>query len=145
MKTKYLKIILIAIILVMATMPKVNAWGAGPAYRPDNPTAGGTGGSSSSGTGIFSGAEDFLSKGSEQAGSTGQTEAAGAVNEVGAMMVSIAGYILVIGVIVVGIKYMTANPEGKAKLKGQLIGLAIATVVIYGAQFIWSTIITAME
>ena len=49
---------------------------------------------------------------------------------------------LVIGVIVVGIKYMMANPEGKAKLKGQLIGLAVATIVIYGAQFIWSTVIS---
>lgn len=122
MKTKLLKIFILAIVLVMAFIPNVQA---------DED--------------IFAGAEDFLSKGAEQAGSTGQTEAAGAVNQVGAIMVSIAGYILVIGVIVVGIKYMVANPEGKAKLKGQLIGLAVATIVIYGAQFIWSTIITAME
>ena len=41
---------------------------------------------------------------------------------------------------IMGIKYMVANPEEKAKLKTQLIGLVVATIVIFAAQFIWSTI-----
>ena len=119
MKAKLLKILILSIVLISAIIPNVQA--------DDS---------------IFAGAEDFISKGAEQAGSRGESEAAGAVNTIGAIMVNIAGYILVIGVIVVGIKYMMANPEGKAKLKGQLIGLAVATIVIYGAQFIWSTVIS---
>lgn len=177
-KLKLIKILLIALMLVIAINTTVNAYSSSDEYRSDGtkpitrvaltigagsggPTSGGSssGGSSTGGTttgggsgggasgsgasggGIFSGADEFISKGSELAGTRGETDAAKAVNEVGAMMVNIAGYILVIGVIVVGIKYMMANPEGKAKLKGQLIGLLIATVVIYGAKFIWSTIV----
>lgn len=169
MKNKYLKIfkiMLIALILVIAINTTVNAYDLSNEYRSDgtkyitsvaiaigagsggrttggNSTGGGsTGGSGgASGGGIFGGADEFITKGSQLAGTRGESDAAAAVNEVGAMMVNIAGYILVIGVIIVGIKYMMANPEGKAKLKGQLIGLLIATVVIYGAKFIWSTIV----
>lgn len=116
MKTKLLKMFILAIVLIMAFFTKVEA-------------------------SIFDGADEFMNVASG-AGSAGVDATKDAVNEVGAMLVSIAGYILVIGVIVVGMKYMTANPEGKAKLKGQLIGLAVATFVIFGAQWLWSTIIS---
>ena len=49
------------------------------------------------------------------------------------VMVSIATYM--------GIKYLTAGPDAQAKLKEQLIGVVVSGVVIFGAYFIWSTVI----
>ena len=67
--------------------------------------------------------------------------------QMGNIVIPIAQILVVIGTIVVvvaatimGIKYMVANPEEKAKLKTQLIGLVVATIVIFAAQFIWSTV-----
>ena len=36
-----------------------------------------------------------------------------------------------------GIKFIMASPEEQGKLKGQLIGLVIAAIVILGAYTIW--------
>ena len=47
------------------------------------------------------------------------------------------GIVLIVGV-VMGIKYVTAGPDEQAKLKQQLVGLAVAAVVILGAYTIWS-------
>ncbi len=41
------------------------------------------------------------------------------------------------GILIVGIKYMTATPEEAAKLKTKLVGLVIAGIVIIGAYAIW--------
>lgn len=38
---------------------------------------------------------------------------------------------------VMGIKFIMASPEEQGKLKGQLIGLVIAAIVILGAYTIW--------
>lgn len=40
-----------------------------------------------------------------------------------------------------GIKYLTAGPEAQAKLKTQLIGVLVSGMVIFGAYFIWTTVI----
>ena len=47
------------------------------------------------------------------------------------------GVILCVGAIM-GIKWITANPEEQAKLKQQLVGLAVSAIVIFGAYTIWS-------
>lgn len=39
--------------------------------------------------------------------------------------------------VVMGIQYITGNPEEQAKKKTQLIGLVVSTVVILGAYTIW--------
>ena len=39
---------------------------------------------------------------------------------------------------VMGIKWVTAKPDEQAKLKEQLVGLAVAAVVVLGAYTIWS-------
>lgn len=39
---------------------------------------------------------------------------------------------------VMGIKWITANPEEQAKLKQQSVGLLVSAVVILGAYTIWS-------
>ena len=60
---------------------------------------------------------------------------------------NIAGILTTIGIIIVlggililGIKYMTAKPDEAAKLKTKLVGLAIAGVVVIAAFGIWKLI-----
>ena len=49
------------------------------------------------------------------------------------VMVGVATYM--------GIKYLTAGPDAQAKLKEQLIGVVVSGFVIFGAYFIWKTVI----
>ena len=52
--------------------------------------------------------------------------------------------VLIVGTIM-GIQWITATPDKQAKLKQQLIGLVVATVVIFGAVGIWSLVKTIMD
>lgn len=56
---------------------------------------------------------------------------------IGQMLTAIGVAVLFGGIIVLGIKYMMADPQQKGKLKQQLIGLVVAGVVIFGAFAIW--------
>lgn len=47
--------------------------------------------------------------------------------------------------IVIGIKYVTASPDSKGKLKGQLVGLVISGVVLAGSYGIWSIVYYIMK
>ncbi len=57
------------------------------------------------------------------------------------ILVSIASIVLVIAYMYLGIQYMLVDPQGKADIKQKLIGLVIATVVIYGGLGIFTLII----
>ena len=66
------------------------------------------------------------------------------VNEITSIITPIAQALTVVGVgillivaAVMGIKWITANPEEQAKLKQQSIGLVEAAAVILGAYTIW--------
>lgn len=66
------------------------------------------------------------------------------VNEITSIITPIAQALTVVGVgillivaAVMGIKWITANPEEQAKLKQQSIGLVVAAAVILGAYTIW--------
>ena len=63
-----------------------------------------------------------------------------AVLPVGQMLTAIGVAVLFGALILLGIKYMTAEPDQKAKLKQQLIGIVISGVVIFGAFTIWKTV-----
>lgn len=68
-------------------------------------------------------------------------EVKNAVIPIGQALVAIATVILAVVTIIMGIKYMmSGSPDEKAKLKTQLIGLVVSTVVIFGAQVIWSVL-----
>lgn len=56
---------------------------------------------------------------------------------VGQMLTAVGVAIVFGGIIVLGIKYMIADPQQKGKLKQQLIGLVVSGVVIFGAFTIW--------
>ena len=40
---------------------------------------------------------------------------------------------------------MMASPEEAAKIKGQLVGLVISAIVIFGAWGIWSLVVRALQ
>ena len=63
----------------------------------------------------------------------------------GQILMAIATGILVIATVIMGIKFITGGPEGQAKMKGKLIGLIVSTVVIFGAQVIWSMTYNIMQ
>lgn len=60
-------------------------------------------------------------------------------------MITIATIVVTIVTVIMGIKYITANPEGKAKLKQQLIGLVVSIIVIWGAYGIWAFMANFLE
>ena len=60
-------------------------------------------------------------------------------------LVAAATIIVTIVTMILGIQYMIANPEDKAKLKQKLVGLIISLVVIYGAQGIWAILYNFMS
>ncbi len=91
---------------------------------------------------IDSMAKDFIDAGSTETGTISSTEKkmSDIVIPIAQILVTIGTITVVVAATIMGIKYMVANPEEKAKLKTQLIGLVVATIVIFGAQFIWSTV-----
>ena len=56
---------------------------------------------------------------------------------IGQMLTAVGVAVLFGGIIILGIKYMMADPQQKGKLKQQLIGLVVSGVVIFGAYTIW--------
>ena len=56
---------------------------------------------------------------------------------VGQMLTAVGVAVVYGGIVILGIKYMMADPQQKGKLKQQLIGLVVSGVVIFGAFTIW--------
>lgn len=89
---------------------------------------------------IFSQADDWLEKGSQNPPITS--------DEVWKELASIAQMLMAVGAVVVvacfmwlGIKYMTTDPGGKADVKQKLIGLVIATVIVFGGLSIFTIVV----
>lgn len=87
---------------------------------------------------------DFINKGKNgSAISTSQIQ--NALMPIGRILVTIATIVLTVVTVVMAIKYMMCDSaDKKAKLKTQLIGLVVSTIVIYGAQIIWSILLDFM-
>lgn len=64
---------------------------------------------------------------------------------VGRILVFVATGVFMIVAVVMGIKWITANPEQQAKLKEQLWGLIFAIFVVYGAVGIWELVKLIMD
>ena len=56
---------------------------------------------------------------------------------IGQMLTTLGIIVLFGALLIMGIKYMKAQPEERGKLKQQLIGVAIGGIVIFGAYSIW--------
>lgn len=87
---------------------------------------------------------DFINKG-KQNSTVDTNQIQNALMPLGRTLVTIATITLTVVTVVMGIKYMMADTaDKKAKLKTQLIGLVVSTVVIYGAQIIWTLLYNFM-
>ena len=64
---------------------------------------------------------------------------------IGNILTAIGVAIIMVGILIIGIKYMIASPEEAAKIKGQLVGLVVAGVVIFGAYGIWSVVVNVLQ
>ena len=89
--------------------------------------------------------EDFISEGSETDLNMVDDETVASINDIGRFLTAVGLVILVCATLIMGIKYMMATPNDKAKLKKQLIGLLIASLVIFFSYTIWSAIVNQME
>lgn len=94
---------------------------------------------------VFQVGEDFISEGSETDLNFIDDETVASVNDIGRFLTAVGLTILVCVTLIIGIKYMMATPNDKAKLKKRLIGLLIASFVIFFSYTIWSTIVNQME
>lgn len=68
-------------------------------------------------------------------------EVTGDFKSLGQILTMIGAGVMVGVATYMGIKYLTAGPDAQAKLKEQLIGVAVSGTVIFGAYFIWKTVI----
>ena len=93
---------------------------------------------------IKSDADEWLNRGAQSA-TISTKEAWTQLLPIGRILVSIASVVLVICYMYLGLKYMLADPSGKADVKGRLIWLVIATVLIYGGVGIFTIIINLMN
>ena len=79
--------------------------------------------------------EDFKKAGDKLTVNTGEMEKEFA--GLGKILTTIGAGVLLIVITYMGIKYFISSPEEQAKLKGQLIGVVVSAVVIFGAYSIW--------
>lgn len=64
---------------------------------------------------------------------------------IGRALVVIGIVTIMIVTLIMGIRWIVATPDKQAKLKEQLIGLVVATVVIFGAVGIWNLVRGIMQ
>ena len=87
---------------------------------------------------IFKKGEDFITKGSETQ-VVDENDIYDTILPIARALVAVGSLVIALATGIMAIKYLMSGPEKKAELKGQLVGLVIATVVIFGAQAIWAT------
>lgn len=65
---------------------------------------------------------------------------------IGRMLVAVASGVLVVITAIMGVKYATTqSPDDQAKVKKQLIGVLVSTIVVFGGQAIWAIIYNLMN
>jgi len=85
---------------------------------------------------IFSMVQNFETIGKQNAPIDAE-QIANTIRPLESILLGIGTVVLVVVTAIMGIKYMTASPEGRGKLKTQLIGVAVSAVVLFGAYGIW--------
>ena len=85
-------------------------------------------------------ANQFIEQG--KSGNTANLDSFGnAAVGVGQVLTTIGLAVVMVGYLVLGIKYMMASPEEAGKIKGQLVGLTVSALVIFGAWGIWNAVV----
>lgn len=92
---------------------------------------------------VMSKADSWVSSGSE-----GESYTAGIsspIQQIASALYGIGVTVLVIVTVILAIKYITCNPDEQARIKGQLIGLLVSSVVLFGALPLWRMIGKALS
>lgn len=89
-------------------------------------------------------ADDWINQGTQNPPIT-TDEVWGKLLPIGQILIAIGSVVLVGCFMYLGVKYMLTDPSGKADIKQKLIGLVIATVVIYGGIGIFTILVNLMN
>ena len=87
---------------------------------------------------IFSSADEFLSKGDSIGSTIKEDELKSTSNFMYKLLMAIGIIVMFIVGTVIGIQYMVASAEDKAKVKESLVPYIVGCIVIFGAFTIWS-------
>lgn len=93
---------------------------------------------------IFNKGDAFINAG-EGSQTLNDSEISAIFVPIAQVLVKAGTIVLAVAVVILGIQYMVASPDKKAALKDRLVGLAIAAIVIGGAQAIWALLIGFFE
>ena len=103
---------------------------------------------------IFSSGDKFIQKGKEQATSSNQQSGGSVISdkEIKEANSDIFNILLSVGIVlavlvggVLGVKFMIASAEDKAKIKEAMIPYVLGCVIIFGAFGIWKLAITILN
>ena len=127
MKKTYfmIKILIIIIILQLVVLPTISQ-----ASIWDN---------------IYDDATSFLEQGQAGANSLSSAEVGEASSSIFAVLVGIGVVLAVIIGGILGIQFMAASAEDKAKIKETLIPYIIGCVIIFGAIAIWQLVVNILQ
>jgi len=98
----------------------------------------------SSGDEAKSKADNWLEQGSKQ-NKISADKVATILKPLANILLAIGSVVIVVVAVVIAIKYLTASPDAKGKLKAQLVGLFVSAVVLYGAYGIWAIVYTVLK
>lgn len=90
-------------------------------------------------------AKSFISRGAENQDKISYDKITDEFAGLGQILTTVGAGVMVAVVTYMGIKYLTAGPEAQAKLKGQLIGVVVSGVVIFGSYTIWKIVVQVAE
>lgn len=94
---------------------------------------------------IESSASKFLDQGKKAKPPISVSDMKSELLPIAEILTMIGTGVVIICAIVIGIKYMVASPDEQAKLKKQMVGLVVATIVIFGAYGIWKALYQFMN
>lgn len=92
--------------------------------------------------GVMKGAEDFLAQGSKTPVDEGELKQTS--NLIYNILLGMALIIAVVVGTIIGIKFMVASVDEKAKIKEQLVPYVAGCIVVFGAFGIWKLVITIL-
>ena len=93
---------------------------------------------------IKSEGDDFISRG-EGGSVLSISEVQDELFPVGGIMLGIATAVFIVVGLIMGVKYMIAGADEKAKLKEKLIWYVIAVIIAYGAVGLYNLAVTIMQ
>lgn len=90
---------------------------------------------------MFKSADDFLSKGRSPTTVIDEKKLQSTSNTIYKWLMTVAICVAVIIGAIIGVQFITGSIEGKAKIQEALVPYIIGCIVVFGAFFIWKTLV----